>query len=395
VHPRRAWRLLASLYSTQFLGLMFFVVTMAAILRDRGASLDTIGLVYLLGMVWPLKALWAPLIDRYAIGRRGHYRGWLLFTQGGMVLCLALIGLLDLQADFALIYLLCLATSLLSATQDIAVDGLACRLLTAADRGFGNGLQIGGGLVGNLVGGGAMLMLYPTFGWTGCCLTLAALTALSWLQLLRYREPAWPRPARPAGYSRLIGFWRAPGRLCLLLLLLIYPAGSALAYSIVMPSLIDAGWGLESVGLVVNVLGSLAGVAGALAYGRLLRRYSRRRAMVVAALLQLLGICGLALPAMGWASAAMAGAAVVAYFLLYNPAATVLATLMMDQSSAASPSTDYTLQVSLSQCFVMLLTSAGAMLAARIGYGGVVAAAVVLALLAAAASLRWTPRSAA
>ncbi|WP_409516539.1 MFS transporter, partial [Achromobacter sp.] len=204
-----------------------------------------------------------------------------------------------------------------------------------------------------------------------------------------------PRPARPAGYSRLIGFWRAPGRLRLLLLLLIYPAGSALAYSIVMPSLIDAGWGLESVGLVVNVLGSLAGVAGALVYGRLLRRYSRRRAMVVAALLQLLGICGLALPAMGWASAAMAGAAVVAYFLLYNPAATVLATLMMDQSSAASPSTDYTLQVSLSQCFVMLLTSAGAMLAARIGYGGVVAAAVVLALLAAAASLRWTPRSAA
>lgn len=395
MQPLRAWRLLASLYSTQFLGLMFFVVAMAAILRERGASLDTIGLVYLLGMVWPLKALWAPWIDRYAIGRRGHYRGWLLFTQGGMVLCLALIGVLDLQADFTSIYLLCLATSLLSATQDIAVDGLACRLLTPADRGFGNGLQIGGGLVGNLVGGGAMLMLYPTIGWMGCCLALAALTSVSWLQLLRYQEPTWPRPAQPGGYSRLIGFWRGPGRMRLLLLLLIYPAGSALAYSIVMPALVDAGWTLESIGLIVNVLGSLAGLAAALAYGRLLRRYSRRRAMVAAALLQWLGIAGLTLPAMGWGGSVVAGAAVVAYFLLYNPAATVLATLMMDQSSQASPATDYTLQVSLSQCFVMVLTSAGAMLAGRIGYGGVIGVAVILALLAAIASLRWTPRAAA
>lgn len=394
MQPLRAWRLLASLYSTQFLGLMFFVVAMAAILRERGASLDTIGLVYLLGMVWPLKALWAPWIDRYAIGRRGHYRGWLLLTQGGMVLCLALIGVLDLQADFTSIYLLCLATSLLSATQDIAVDGLACRLLTPADRGFGNGLQIGGGLVGNLVGGGAMLMLYPTIGWMGCCLALAALTSVSWLQLLRYQEPTWPRPAQPGGYSRLIGFWRGPGRMRLLLLLLIYPAGSALAYSIVMPALVDAGWTLESIGLIVNVLGSLAGLAAALAYGRLLRRYSRRRAMVAAALLQWLGIAGLALPAMGWGGSVVAGAAVVAYFLLYNPAATVLATLMMDQSSQASPATDYTLQVSLSQCFVMVLTSAGAMLAGRIGYGGVIGVAVILALLAAIASLRWTPRAA-
>ena len=53
----REWRLLASLYGTQCLGLMFFVVAMVAILRERGAGMDTIGQVYLLGMVWPLKVL--------------------------------------------------------------------------------------------------------------------------------------------------------------------------------------------------------------------------------------------------------------------------------------------------------------------------------------------------
>ena len=34
------------------------------------------------------------------------------------------------------------------------------------------------------------------------------------------------------------------------------------------------------------------------------------------------------------------------------------------------------------------------MLAGRIGYGGVIGVAVILALLAAIASLRWTPRTA-
>ncbi len=54
----RQWALLASLYSTQYLGLNFFVVALVAILRSEGAELDTLGLVYMLGLIWPLKLLW-------------------------------------------------------------------------------------------------------------------------------------------------------------------------------------------------------------------------------------------------------------------------------------------------------------------------------------------------
>ncbi|WP_157140472.1 MFS transporter [Achromobacter xylosoxidans] len=305
---RRTWALLASLYSTQFLGLMFFVIAMVAILREGGASLDTIGLVYLMGMAWPLKALYAPWIDRHATGLRGHYRGWLLATQAGLVLCLALIGLLDLRADFTTIYLLCWATALFSGAQDVALDGLACRVLTRpADRGFGNGLQIAGGLIGNLVGGGMMLMLYPRLGWRGCCLLLAALTAVSWLQLLGYREPQWPRNAGPASHARLLAFWRGPQRKHWLLVLLLYPASASLGYAVIMPSLLDTGWSLADIGLVLNVVGATAGLLVALAYGRLLKRWSRRGATLAAALLQAVGqFGGLALPAMAWGSHAAA-----------------------------------------------------------------------------------------
>lgn len=176
VPSRRTWALLASLYSTRFLGLMFFVIAMVAILREGGASLDTIGLVYLMGMAWPLKALYAPWIDRHA---------------------------------------------------------------------------------------------------------------------------------------RLLTFWRGPQRRRWLLVLLLYPASASLGYAVIMPSLLDTGWSLADIGLVLNVVGATAGLLVALAYGRLLKRWSRRGATLAAALLQAVGIGGLALPAMAWGSHAAAGAAVV------------------------------------------------------------------------------------
>lgn len=67
----------------------------------------------------------------------------------------------------------------------------------------------------------------------------------------------------------------------------------------------------------------------------------------------------------------------------------------MDQSSPQSPATDYTLQMSVSHFFAMLLTSAGTLLAGRIGYGGVVGAAIALAVLGLLAAMRWVPREAA
>jgi len=127
------WWLVGSLYTTQALALMFFVVAFVAILRKQGAALDQIGMVYMLGMVWPFKFLWAPLVDAFGNQHRGHYRCWLLGTQGAMVVVLVAMGRYDPMADFIVIYTLCLVIALLSATQDIAADGLLCRLLAARD----------------------------------------------------------------------------------------------------------------------------------------------------------------------------------------------------------------------------------------------------------------------
>jgi len=381
------WWLLTSLYTTQSVALMFFMGAFVAILLEQGASMERVSLIYMVGMVWPFKFLWAPLVDRFGIGGIGHYRGWLLLMQGGMVVTIIAMAGLDMTRDFSTIYLLCLLIALLSATQDIAVDALACRLLPLARRGVGNGLQIAGGLMGNLLGAGAVLIAYHRVGWTGSMAILAAVTSVSLLQLLVFREPQWAanRASTREYMMRLWTFWRQPGSTRWLPLILFYTVSSSLAYSVLMPILMERGWSLDQVGWVVNVLGSVAGCVSAMLMGWLMSRIGRKRALVWAGVIQVIGIFAVALPllrgAVG-ADGAMAAGAVALYFLCYNPAAVVLSTLMMDHVSPRSPATDYTVQCSLNQLLAWGMISAGAALAVPLGYGGVLVLAAVMAALA-------------
>ncbi|WP_372002771.1 MFS transporter [Tistrella mobilis] len=379
--------LLLSLYTTQTLALMFFVAALIAILAEAGADMDRLTLVYMLGLVWPAKLLWAPLVDRLRFGRAGHYRVWAIIMQAAMVVILAAMAGFDPLDDFGTVYALCLALALLSATQDVAVDGLACRLLPAGARGSGNALQISGGLLGTMAGAGGVLAIYPHLGWPGAMALLAAVTGISLVQLLAFREPAsltaviMPPPLR----SRLAGL-RRPDVLGWTILLLVWPAGSGMAYALIMPALVEAGWSFERIGLVVNVAGPAAGILGALATGRLAGGIGRRPALILAALVQLAGIAAVAVPVLGPIPETGDGwlpvVAVCLYFLFYNPGATVMAMVMMDRASTARPATDYSLQSTLHAAVGMGSISAGSAIAAAAGAGATLQAAAAAGLLA-------------
>ena len=395
--PFSTWSLLLSLYITQSLGVSFFIVALIAILREQGASLERISLIYLLGMLSAGKLLWAPLVDRFRLTPGGgHYRGWLLLTQSCLAGGLALLGGLDVATDFASVYALCLLVVLCCATQDIAVDGLACRLLTPAERGIGNGLQTAGGLLSYAIGGGLVLILYPEIGWRNCLWMLAAGTSLSLVQLFFFREPDWPRVTATSGrvMMRLVTFWRRERAGGWLLILLFYSAGISIAYSILIPVLIDVGWSMARIGLLVNVAGSIVGFISALLTGWLIRYLSRRQALLLAALTQTIAVAAIALPVQGYTSEAAVTFAVGVYFFCYNPAMTVVSTLMMDSASKETPATDYTLQFSIYKFSSMFMGASGAYLAGRLGYSSVHGAALFFALLAILLALRYVPEEA-
>ncbi len=376
------WCLLGSLYITQYFGIGFFLVALVAILRQSGESLETISVVYMLGIVWALKFLWAPWVDRWQARHFGHYRAWLATMQAIMVLLLLIIGYFDPVQDFWVIYGLCMLLSLAAATQDVAVDGLACRLVPPKERGIANGLQAAGGLLGHLLGAGGVLMAYPHVGWMGCTLILAAGTAVSLIQVLGFKEPTHP-PSSNEGTRVIRRLWALvlrPGQRRWLVMLLFYPLGVSMGYALITPILVDAGWPLDRIGLVVNVVGSLCGIPAALLAGYLIRKLGIRPVLIGVALMQVPGVLVLTLPLTGYTEVLPVMLAVGIFFACYNPAVAAISTLMMGAADPRSPATDYALQFSLYMLFSIVVVTLGTAAAEQVGYFGVLGIAAICPL---------------
>ena len=371
---RSTFALLAGLYVSQFLGVGFFYTGLTAILRERGIALEQLGIIQTLGLLWAAKFLWAPLIDRFGSARRGHYRGWLLLLQPAIALARLAMLAVDPVRDFGSLIMVAALVIVLSATQDIAADALAVRALAPDDRGIGNGIQIAGGYLGNILGGGAVLVVYDQWGWRPAIAALVVFTALPSWQVWRYREPA--RAAAPdagAAWRSVVTVFRAPGvARWALVLLPLYWIGVTSGYSLVTPMLVDVGWSLTRIGLVTNLLGGALAMGGAVASGALVRRLGRRRAMITFGVAQLVAALGLLPLATGSRDAVLAGAAVVAVNVCYAAVSTIVYTVNTDLSRPASAGSDFTMLASVSFAASLIAGAAALAIAGRFGYPAVI-----------------------
>jgi predicted MFS family arabinose efflux permease len=377
------YRLLAVVYSSQFIPLAFFLYGLPAILRERGVALERIALLQLLALVWVVKCAWAPLVDRYGSPRLGHYRGWLLLVQALLVGVILLLAPLDVVKDLPLLLALVGVIAVLSATHDIAADATAVRLLEPSERGVGNGIQRAGGYLGLMVGGGGVLIVYDRLGWSAALAVLTVITALPLPVLLRWRErQALPAAPRLAASVRALGsFFGQPGAARWVLVVLpLYYVGIATAYPLLTPMLVDAGWPLDRIGAVSIVGGGTAAVLASLASGVLVTRLGRRQALTVFGLLQVATITALLPVARGQGGTLTGLGAVVLLNVAYASAGTAVYTVNMDWSRAGSAGSDFTVQDSLVHLCSQLAGAAALGLAGALGYPRMLGLSVVLGL---------------
>ncbi|WFE40755.1 MFS transporter [Micromonospora sp. WMMD998] len=373
---------LTALYVTQYLGVGFITVGLTAILRDGGTSLDTLALVQVVGLIWPIKFLWAPILDRYGSRRRGHYRSWLLVLQTALVLTLLALLPFSHPADqLGPVVAVCAAFVFFSATQDIAADAVAVRLLTAADRGTGNGIQVAASYLGNLLGGGACVLVYDMFGWVPAIGLLAALTAVGLLVVWRFREPERiDRAVRiGAAYRALVSVFGQPG--CRWWTFGVVPlvyVGAGMAYALVTPALVDAGWSLGRIGVVTGVVTSVPAIVAGLVAGIGIGRFGRAGVLVAGGVTLALSTVAL-LPLMNGRAPLGGTVAALSFFLVaYTIANVVLYTVNMDYSRPGSGGTDFTVLSSFGLVCSFVAASLGLAAAERFGYPAVALASLVL-----------------
>lgn len=396
---RSTFALLWGLYVSQFLGVGFFHIALTAILRERGVGLEQIGLLNVLGLLWAAKFLWAPFVDRFGNVERGHYRSWLLVLQPGMAVLLVVMIPFDVVADFGSVILLVAGIILLSATQDIAADALAVRMLAENDRGRGTGIQVAGGYLGNIVGGGGVLVVYDVLGWSAALLTLAGLTVLPTVMVLRYREvEKRSRTTMRASFGALVGVVvRRPGaaRWAFVVMPLTY-AACASANGLIAPALVDAGWSLTRIGLATNVFGGTVAISAALFTGVLLARFSIRPVLLGALALAVVATVGLAPLMMGMVDDVGTAISVAVYFAGYTAGTTVVYAVNMTWCRSGTAGTDFTVLSSVGSIFSFVLMGVVVAAAGTFGYPTMLAVCAALAVGALVAAvllpLRPPPR---
>ncbi|XP_076303982.1 major facilitator superfamily domain-containing protein 3-like [Tachypleus tridentatus] len=182
--------LLGMLYYVQGLPYGFQDKFLPIYLRSRGLSYTNLTLMKLLLLPWLLKAFLAPAMDLFQTKS---------FWTHTSLICLIVLSFLSSfisQENFLSLSVILFFFNFFSATQDVAVDGLALQMLTDKDIGQGNSAQIIGYKLGALFGGGVLFWVQIYWGLQGAfgllgimyCLTLLAFCILMEKQGLKHIE---------------------------------------------------------------------------------------------------------------------------------------------------------------------------------------------------------------
>ncbi|EON31919.1 Permease, MSF superfamily protein [Gordonia terrae C-6] len=341
--------LLTVLYFAQGLPYGFFSQAIPVILREEGYSLTQISVYGLLFAPWGLKFLWAPYVDAYGTRRR-----WLLTLQLSSAVVALVLACLDLSGTLVWLLVGIAVINLLSATQDIATDGLAVSMLEPRQRGLGNGIQVGAYRIGMIAGGGGLLWLFSLAGWRALFVVMSvllfAVTVGVWFLA---REPgpragdgpsASPTPVSPR--LLLTGWWsrlRRPGVIGFILVVGAFKFGNSMASALVGPFMSDIGLTLGQIALVEGALSSAGALGGAALGGWLAYTYGRRHALLVGGVTQTLSLGLYLVASMGVGGFWLVVTASLAEHILGGAATVAVFTLMMDACRKGHEGSDYTL----------------------------------------------------
>jgi MFS family permease len=375
------YALLFALALTEVLPIALLSQAIPVLMRRSGASMQQIGFLFLAMFPWSLKALWSPLIDRLGVRSTfGRYRGWLLFAHPLVLVTLVAGSFLDIpdlllhNRAVAILALLWLTTT--CALADAASHGLAVSLLSPEERGIGNGLQTAGLMAGQLVGGGLMVILVGHLGWQAALLITSALLLLPLPGIALYKERVVD-PSRVITPRKVLALFRTPRMGSWLLVVAAMPIGPSLMTPALEVLLVDRGFALKEIGLVMGVYTSVAGAVGGMLGGVSVKRLGRERAFY--ALTVFCSLC-LALVLLN----RVAVERPLLYLVVSVPTvgvmarATILHVLMMDRSRLHVASTDFTIQYTVQHVSRLLWTSAGAFIAGHFGATSVFVLAPVL-----------------
>lgn len=384
--------LLTLLQVSRWIGYGFSGVALPAIFRSAGADLTEISMLMGVGFLFMFKFLWAPLVDRVKVPGLPRYKGWYILTQ--VLVALGLLPLLWYRppGDVRMILILLVVASLAATFRDIAQDGLSVKLLLPEERATGNGYMSAGFMVGMVLGGGVLLMLYDSIGWNGSVWllvfgTLLPLPLVAWFPEADEPSDAQSRPVRGVPF---VEFFKQEGNIQWSGHIIIMTVAGVTGPSLIVLMLVDNGWSLARVGGITNVAGPLIAAVLSLAAGYVFARLSRRVAIVSIMLLGgLFSFAKMPIATNSYSDAVTVGVVIMAV-VVATWTNIVQKIIVIDKATATADfGTNFTMQGSLNQIGSNLSMVLAPLLAKHVGYSYVLLFGGGIGLLSGALLTRY------
>jgi MFS transporter, PAT family, beta-lactamase induction signal transducer AmpG len=300
---RRAAVFIPTLYFAE--GLPYTIVNMMSVVFFKNLKLsnELIGLTSFLYLPWTIKAFWAPFIDLL-----GTKRGWIIGCQTALAVVAALLALFGTsQGTVALAVSLMMVIAIISATQDIAIDGFYMDALAKDQQAFYVGIRNAAYKVAWLLGSGGLVYLAGVVGaahginvgWSaafGVCALLFVATAI--LHAWYLPRPVTTDVSSDQGlkFSTFLKVFRTyfqqPGIVAIVIYILTFRLGDAFMLKMAQPFLLDpparGGLGMSTadVGLIYGTVGMIFLLIGGIVGGWLISRDGLRKWLWPTALIQ-------------------------------------------------------------------------------------------------------------
>ena len=269
---------LLALYSSQYIPLGFFFGAIPAILGSNGVSMEVIGSIYMLGLFWVLKFLWAPFIDRFTLfSSKSHYKSWLYLIQSLLSLSVFICAFFSITESFVISICLIAFINFFSSLQDICVDGLVLNNINRDELEYANAIQTSGTFIGAMIGLALPLISYELYTWKVTLIILSILTILP--VFILYSIDEGKKEVISDRFKYLKGFSLLKQKSIYSLFFIMIPAYWIVegTFGLIQQLLLKYEWSLIDIVISQNFIGSIFGILGALLVGTAISKIGKAK----------------------------------------------------------------------------------------------------------------------
>ncbi|MCK7592542.1 AmpG family muropeptide MFS transporter [Pseudomarimonas salicorniae] len=268
--------------------------TLTTRLAQDGIDKKAVTAFSLAFLVYNLKFLWAPAIDRIRIpglSRFGQRRAWLWLCAAAVAASVGFLGIASPEASLQTVAIAAVLVGVSGATFDIVIDAYRIETLEPHQLGTGSGMSQYGWRIGSVAAGAMALLIAAHWGWTAAYLACAsfvlpAILASLWLgEPSRHRPPPESAGIMAAVIEPLGEFLRRSGAWLVLLFVLVHKIGDTLGQLTLRLLLNDLGFSNDEIATYDVGFGFVAYLVGIFLGGALYARLGLKQALLLSLVL--------------------------------------------------------------------------------------------------------------